>query len=119
MSAHKVLGTTAYPYQYWEPGTNVDGELVLDDPVEIEIQARIQPKSDGLENYQVYSDAHRLSTTSGIAIYGDDVLHPATPDGLTPPGQLTYRDRVYVIVSSDDNMDKDPPHVYSVGLLKL
>lgn len=116
MSAHQFLGTAEYPYSYYEPGENVDGDLVLDDPIETTIQARIQAKTDGLEQYRAYSDAHRLKVESQIAIFGDDVLHTESSDGLRPAGRLTYRDRVYEIVRCDDNRDSVLPHVYSVGI---
>lgn len=116
ISAHAVLGTSTYSVTRHAAGQNVDGELVVPAPQLIEYRARVQSKSPGSETAQTYNTEHRLKIESQISIYGDTPLQTASSDGLTPGDLFGYRDRVYLIVRSDDNRDKVLAHCYAEGI---
>lgn len=117
MSAASMLGYTDRTVYVYDEGLNVDGELSLDPPTPVTYPCRVQAKTDGLEQYQAYSNERRLRIDGAIVIKGDTPLAAESLDGLTPASVIDFRGKFYRVVSSDDNRHTVLPHCLAVALL--
>lgn len=119
VAAFELLGTVDHTFTRYSAGSNVGGRLQIPASEDLTLAVRFQSKSDGLEQYQQYSQEHRCKLDGALIVKSGEPLQAMSSDGLTPADRFNYRGRRYMVVKSEDNRDTVLPHCYAEALQTL